>query len=372
MLVRDYMTPYPKSLHPNDTLTDAAKLFFKYRINGAPVVTDDNKLCGLLTCSDLAKVIIDELSYKQPVSTVMTHNVITITPDAALEDAARIPVNQIPVVSADNQILGMITKSDFFSAFRTKAERATDEITAFIRSAHNGIIVINAYGIITTFNDAAAKLAGIPAGQAIGHSIEDIIPDSGLKQVLHTGVSETGCHLTLNGLTVFSNRSPICEGPKIVGALAIIQDTSDLTQVARQLSISQHTVEALENVFESARQGIVVVDQAGIITRVNKSFEDIFNVSREDLLGHLAAEMIENTRMHIVVKSGIPELAEIHNYKGRQVIVNRIPMFQNGKITGAIGEAIFKDITEVNYLLERLHMPGKTSVNLQVGRPKSK
>lgn len=356
MLVRDYMTPYPKVLHSNDTLKDAAKLFYKYKINGAPVVGDDNEICGLITSSDFAKAAMNDISFQQPVKTVMTTNVITISLDATLAEAYQIPVSRLPVLSADNKLVGMLTKSDFLSAFRAEADHATDEIQAFIRSAHNGIIVINAYGIITTFNEAAARLVDVPASKAIGMPIAEIIPESGLKQILLTGKSETGCQVTVSGKTVFSNRSPICEGPKIVGALAIIQDTSELASIAQQLLETQHHVEALENIFESARQGIVVVDENGMIVRANKSYEDIFSTDREDLIGHAAKDVIENTRLHIVAKTGIPELGEIQNVKGRQMIVNRVPIFKDGKIVGAIGEAIFKDISEVNYLFERLNL----------------
>ncbi|MDR3588930.1 MAG: sigma 54-interacting transcriptional regulator [Negativicutes bacterium] len=356
MLVRDYMTPYPKVLRSSDTLKDAAKLFYKYKINGAPVVTDAGDICGLITSSDFAKAIMNDVSFQQPVKTIMNTNVITIGLDATLAEAYQIPVSRLPVVSADNKLVGMLTKSDFLSAFRAEADHATDEIQAFIRSAHNGIIVINAYGIITTFNEAAAKLVGVPAEKAIGMPIAEIIPESGLREILLTGKSETGCQVTVGGKTVFSNRSPICEGPKIVGALAIIQDTSELSSIAEQLVKTQHHVEALENIFESARQGIIVIDEQGIIVQVNRSYEEIFNIDREDMIGRPIEETIENTRLHIVARTGIPELGQLQNVKGRQMVVNRVPIFKDGKIVGAIGESVFKDISEVSYLLSRVNL----------------
>lgn len=354
MLVRDYMTPAPKTLRINDTLKDAAQLFYRYRINGAPIIGDDDTIRGLITVADFIRAVIGGITFNQPVEAIMTRNVITVTPETSLDEAYRIPVRYLPVVSEDNKVVGILTKSDFLQAFRAQADRTVSEIQAFIRSAHNGIVVVNAYGIITTFNEAAASLTGVPAARATGRPIDEVIPDSGLRKVIATGKSETGCHLTINGQTVFSNRSPIYEGSKVVGALAIIQDTSGLTKVADQLSSAQHRIEALENIFESARQGIIVVDATGTVTMVNKAFEDIFNVSREDLVGRPVTDSIENTRMHFVAQSGVPEFGEIQNYKGRQVIVNRVPIFKDGHCIGAIGEAVFKDISEVNALLARL------------------
>lgn len=354
MLVRDHMNPYPRTLKPSSTLKDAARLFFTYRISGAPVLTESGEICGLLTSAHLIEAIINDIAFTTPVKQVMTQNVITVNPENALEEAWQIPVSRLPVVSANHKVVGILTRRDFLNAFYTQMRQARDEVEALIRSAHNGIIVVNAYGIITTFNVAAAKLIGVEAANAIGKSVADIIPDTGLLRVLGTGKSETGCELTINGQTVFSNRSPICEGPKIVGALALLQDTSELLHIARELESSQHHIEALENIFECAPQGIVVVDKNGIISKVNRAYEEAYGVLREELLGRKAYDVIENTRLPIVLQTGVAEIADVQEHKGRSMIVSRVPLFKNGEIIGAMGEAIFKDAQEVSRIWERL------------------
>lgn len=354
MLVRDHMNPYPRTLKPASTLKDAARLFFTYRVSGAPVLSESGEICGLLTSAHLIEAIINDIPFTTPVKQVMTNNVITVNPENALEEAWQIPVSRLPVVSTDNKLVGILTRRDFLNAFYTQMRQAKDEVEALIRSAHNGIIVVNAYGIITTFNEAAAKLIGIEIVHAIGKHVADIIPDTGLLRVLSTGKVETGCELTINGQTVFSNRSPICEGPKIVGALALLQDTSELLHITRQLESSQHHVEALENIFECAPQGIVVVDKNGVISKVNRAYEEAYGVSREELLGRKAYDVIENTRLHIVLQTGVPEITDVQEHKGRQLIVSRVPLFKEGEIIGAIGEAVFKDAQEISRIWERL------------------
>lgn len=354
MLVRDYMTPFPKTLRPTDTLRDAAQLFYKYKVSAAPVVTEQQEVCGLVTTAHLIMAIIGNASFTQPVSAVMTKNVITVTPDNTMEEAWQIPVGRLPVVSLDNKLVGILTRRDFIQAFYNHMRLANEEMQALVRSAHNGIIVINSYGVITVYNEAAAKLLGVPVQEALGRFVSDVIPDTGLKRILLSGQSETGAQLTVNGQVLVSNRSPIFEGPKVVGAVAIIQDTSELRDVAAQLEDTLHRCAALECVFESASQGIVVVDKDGIIRKVNKSYEDIFGVAREEVLGRPAVEVIENTRLHAVLETGVAELGEVQSCKGRNIIVNRVPIFKDGVVVGAIGEAIFKDIMEVKTLLQRL------------------
>lgn len=355
MLVRDYMTPHPPMLHSDETIKAAAHFFRKYKISGAPVVHASGAMCGILTTTDIIRSVMDNISRDEPVSTIMTRNVFHVREDCPLEEARKLPYNCLPVVAAEGgHVVGMITREELLNAYYTQSQRITDEVHTLVRSAREGIIVVDALGTVITYNEAAAKLIGVPVEEAIGRPVHAVIPNSGLKQVLDSGQAERDCQMTHGGRTILSNRSPIFEGRKVVGALAILQDTSELREIVTQLMDAQHHVDDLLAIFENARQGIIVVDQNGVICRVNKSYESTFNIHRDDLLGRPVTDVIENTRLHIVAQTGIPEFGEIQNVKGRQIIVNRIPVFKNGKITGAIGEALFRDISEVSYLLQRL------------------
>lgn len=353
MLVRDFMTPNPKTLRLNNTLKDAAYLFYKYRVGGAPVINENSEVCGLVTRGHIIEANVNQTPLSQPVSAVMTQGVIVVHPESTMEEAWQIPVGQLPVVDHENRLVGIVSRQDFMGIFYAQMRRASDEVQALVRSAHNGIIVINSYGIIEVFNDAAARLIGTSVDEARGRFIYDVVPNTGLMRVLQTGEIEIKKSLEIAGQNLLVNRSPICEGHKVVGALAIIQDTSKNNDMTQKLATSQHKVEALECIFENLQQGIIVVDNSNVINLVNHSYEDIMGVAREDLLGQTAKETIENSRMDIVLKTGVPELAELQSVKGRKVVVNRVPIFKDGKIIGAIGEAMFKDISEVGALLQR-------------------
>lgn len=353
MLVRDFMTPNPKTLKMTDTLRDAALLFYKYKVGGAPVVTDNNEVCGLVTRGHILEANVNQMPLSQSVSAVMTQGVIVVHPESTLEEAWEIPVGQLPVVDHDNKLVGILSRQDFMRIFYARMRRTRDEVQALIRSAHNGIIVINSYGIIEAINEVAARIIGISIEDAIGKFIYEIIPNTGLMRVLQKGESEIRSSIEVNGQRLLVNRSPICEGTKVVGALAIIQDVSKNADMTKALATTQNKLEALECIFESLKQGIIVVDENNVINLANHSYEDIMGIPREELLGQRAQDVIENSRMHIVLKTGVPELAELQSVKGRKVVVNRIPIFRDDKIVGAIGEAVFKDISEVDALLQR-------------------
>jgi PAS domain S-box-containing protein len=355
MLVRDFMTPNPAALTQTDTIKDAARLFFKYRVNGAPVVDENNCVLGLVTNAHLVEAMMNDIPVSTSVTKIMTKNVITITPDATIEEAWQIPVSRLPVVSKENKLTGIMTRRDFLTAFYTGMCRAKDEVESLVGSSHNGIVAINGYGVITTWNAATEKLTGIEDKEAIGRHILDVIPNTGLLRVLSTGEKETGCSIKVNGQTLVSNRSPICEGPKVVGALAIFQDTSELVHVCRQLTDTRQEIDLLNNVFEHTPHGMIIVDKNTVILKVNTAYEEIMGISCEELIGRTTMETLENTRMHIVMQTGVPEFGDIQMQRGRQVIVNRVPLFnKDGEIIGAIGEAVFKDVKEVYALLERM------------------
>jgi PAS domain S-box-containing protein len=348
------MTANVPTLGAGQTVRDAARLFRTYKIDAAPVLDAAGKLTGIVTTADIVAAVIDELPPGEPLAAVMTGKVVSVREDTPLEEARKIPFNCLPVIAADNSVIGMITGRDLLAACTAELQRARDEIRVLVESAHDGIIVINTAAIVTTCNEAAARLIGMPAAEAVGRPIKEVIPNSGLRRVLETGQAERDCQLIHGGRTIFSNRSPLLEGRKVVGALAILQDTSELRGAVNQLLDAQHHAEDLQAVFENARYGIIVVDRSGIITRVNKSYEDIFNLVRDEVIGRPVGAVIENTRLDIVACTGVPELGEIQLVKGRQTIVNRIPVFKDGRLAGAIGEILFKDISEVGYLHQRL------------------
>jgi PAS domain S-box-containing protein len=354
MLVREYMTPRPQTLRMSDPIKQAAQLFYKYKVGVVPILDEQGFLCGILNPADIINALIEGRSADEPVSRVVTQGVMSVSADSPLEKIREVRFNSLPVVSADNRVVGMISSSEILAAYETKLQFAADEVRALVNSAHEGIIGINAFGIINTYNEAVSRLIGLSPEEALGRPLAEVMPNSGLKRVLETGQAERDCEFMLGGRTVISNRSPVFQGRKVVGALGIMQDASEFRELVTQLLDVQHHVEDLQTVFEHAHYGIIAVDSKGIVLRLNKAYEDIFNVDRDDLIGRPVAEMIEDTKLHKVAQTGIPEFGEIQNFKGRQIVVNRIPVFKHGKIAGAIGEALFKDVSEVCYLLDRV------------------
>jgi len=110
----------------------------------------------------------------------------------------------------------------------------------------------------------------------------------------------------------------------------------------------QYKNDILETIIDSAYEWIVVVDTYGEIVYMNKNYCQFLEIDRNDAIGKHVTEVIENSRMHIVATSGKEEIADLQYIKGNYMIANRIPIFSEGKLIGALGTVIFRDTKEWN------------------------
>lgn len=103
--------------------------------------------------------------------------------------------------------------------------------------------------------------------------------------------------------------------------------------------------------------GTVVVNAEGIITFYSKSYERFLGLPRAQAIGRHVADVIENTRMHIVVQTGEPEIGWKQKIQGQNMVVQRIPIRDHsGKIIGAVGQVMFRDVAEITELAQKLNL----------------
>ena len=110
----------------------------------------------------------------------------------------------------------------------------------------------------------------------------------------------------------------------------------------------------LGNILDISLQGLQVVNTKGQIVYINKSFEEIHQVRREDIIGRHVTEIIENTRMHIVAETGIKEKDELQEIHGKEFVVTRIPIHENNKCIGAVGFIRFRFTDDVKQLTKKV------------------
>ena len=107
---------------------------------------------------------------------------------------------------------------------RKKAE----EFKTILDYTHSGIMAVDQAGVIKVFNPAAVSIIGIPAEDAIGRAVSEVISDTRLMQVIKKGEGEYNQIQTLNGTSVLTNRVPVMVDDMAVGAVATFQDFSSI------------------------------------------------------------------------------------------------------------------------------------------------
>jgi len=104
-----------------------------------------------------------------------------------------------------------------------------------------------------------------------------------------------------------------------------------------------------------AREGIIAVDLDRKITLINSEGERLFNKIghlQGKYLGKEIEEILPNSRMNKILKTGVSELDQEIAYNGINLVVNRVPIYVDKKIVGAV--ATFRDKTEFKKLAEEL------------------
>ncbi len=118
--VKEVMNPDVKVAEKGTTILKALKKMDKNDI-GSLVIVDGNEAVGIITSSDiLYKAVVEEKDIKKmKVEEIMSKELVTIDPDAKLEEAAATMANysikKLPVVDEEEELVGIITATDLLA-----------------------------------------------------------------------------------------------------------------------------------------------------------------------------------------------------------------------------------------------------------------
>ena len=128
MLVKDRMTANPVAVTPDTVVSEALSTMRQNNVRRMPVLDRKGSLVGIISEKDLlyaspspaTSLNVYEIGYllsKLKIKEIMSKDVITVTRDAPLEEAARIMVDNhvsgLPVMDG-NKVVGIITETDIF------------------------------------------------------------------------------------------------------------------------------------------------------------------------------------------------------------------------------------------------------------------
>jgi tRNA nucleotidyltransferase (CCA-adding enzyme) len=117
-LIREVMTTPAAGIRAEATLAEAIRFLTDHHIGGAPVVSEDNVIVGIISELALIDVVFDEAARSAPVSQYMTKEVQIAHPDEPLSKAAKLfalySFRRLPVVE-NGKLLGVISRRDLMN-----------------------------------------------------------------------------------------------------------------------------------------------------------------------------------------------------------------------------------------------------------------
>jgi transcriptional regulator with PAS, ATPase and Fis domain len=100
---------------------------------------------------------------------------------------------------------------------------------------------------------------------------------------------------------------------------------------------------------------MTVVDAKARVAFLSPVHESFFGLDRGTAIGRQVDAVIENTRLDRVAKTGKAEIGDVQRMKGQDRVVNRVPIFRDGTLVGAIGRIMFKSPEQVQTLNNRVN-----------------
>ena len=178
---------------------------------------------------------------------------------------------------------------------RVRASQARK--SAILQSALDAIITIDHAGCVLEFNPAAEQMFGFTQEQALGRPLAElIVPPAmreahsrGLKHYIATGEGPVlGKRIETEALhadgTIFPVELAITvvplEGPPVF--TAYLRDIRG--RLAAEALIRDHDAR-LQSVVETAVDGIIVINEQGLVESYNPAAERLFGYSADEMLG---------------------------------------------------------------------------------------
>jgi diguanylate cyclase (GGDEF)-like protein/PAS domain S-box-containing protein len=193
-------------------------------------------------------------------------------------------------VSPIRDATGAVVEASTIVRDITEEKRAAQErrrLAAVVGASADAIMSLDAAGRFTTWNPGAEALFGYSEQEIVGRHVSVLVPEELREEfdsrmaTLDTGQPIFGWrtrrrHRDGSDIDVDITVSPLVdETGERSGATAILRDLRERKEAERRF----------ESLLEAAPDGMIIVDEAGVMVQVNAQTEAVFGYRREELLG---------------------------------------------------------------------------------------
>lgn len=346
---RDIVTPVDCLVTETTTLQEAVEIFMEKKWNLLPVTDYDKNLLGVFTRSGLYQMILEGSPLEtaiQPFIKKEARSIRIDTPYNEIEQAVKTSqVGTGVVLDEQDKVIGLLTKTEMVLALLKSANTLKEQLETILQHSNIGVLMTDGSQQMIYANEAFAKISGRTVASIMSRKLGDIFPGllngddmphhyEKFKSILHVSSYETVNHEE--------------------GKILLFQDISEFEKMAEELETVKKLKLAIETTLEHAYDGILMTDEKNRITMVSPPMLELFSLEKNEVLHKPVEQVLPQLKLGNVFQSEMAEVSDFNEMNGIRYIVNRIPIKKDGKVIGAIGKVMFRQLNEVSELFKRL------------------
>ncbi|MBT2681532.1 sigma 54-interacting transcriptional regulator [Bacillus sp. ISL-35] len=346
---RDIVTPVDCLVTETTTLHEAVEIFREKKWNLLPVTDPEKNLLGVFTRSGLYQMILEGSPLETAIRPYIKKEARSIRIDTPYPEIEQIvktsKVGTGVVLDEQDKVIGLLTKTDMVVALLKSANTLKDQLETILQHSNIGVLMTDGRMQMIYANEAFAKISGRTVDSIVSRNLGDLFPGllngddtphhyEKFKSILHVSSYETVNHEE--------------------GKIMLFQDISEFEKMAEELETVKKLKLTIETALENAYDGILMTDEKNMITMVSPPMLELFNLEKNEVLYKPVDQVFPQLKLGNVFSSEMAEVSDFNEMNGIRYIVHRIPIKKDGKVIGAIGKVMFRQLNEVSELFKRL------------------
>ena len=110
----------------------------------------------------------------------------------------------------------------------------------------------------------------------------------------------------------------------------------------------------IEHLLTNPYEAMTIIDDKARLSFISPVHEKFFGLDQGAGVGRNVRDVIENTRLPTILKTGVAEVGQVQRMKGHDRVVSRHPIRHKGKVVGAIGRVMFKGPQQVEAMARKI------------------
>lgn len=204
-----------------------------------------------------------------------------------------------------------------------------------------------------------------------GHSLVDHFPQ--LWEQVDSTIGDSKPRFELSaakeGHEYLVTVSPVLSGTKVVGAICVFSENTEIEVIARKMRDFRELSRELSVIINSCYEGLWVYDGHGNVLRVNNAAERINNINAEDLIGRNMRDLVKTELVERSAALEVIEKKEAVSFlcatrEGRKLLKSGTPIFdEDGELIKVVVSE--RDITEMDEMHRKLEEQAALSDHYQ-------